>query len=188
MDKQDLYYTLDKIHAWTENCDAKASIIIGSIGVVVTILLSSDYLNQIKTIVDTAIKYVADTKAHPYDVGSIVYLVVLLIASIILIIGCFYLFRVLVPKTKPSLYKQKGMTLKSLIFFHTISRHKSYERYKTNVANYNNETLLNDITSQIYVCSKICTMKFSNYKKGLAFSLIGLALNISLVILGFIAF
>ena len=53
--KEDLYHILDTINMWINNCDTKASIILGIIGVVFSIVFSSDYIRIVKRILEKSL-------------------------------------------------------------------------------------------------------------------------------------
>lgn len=60
------------------------------------------------------------------------------------------------------------MQTESLLFFQTIAK-KSFKQYKNEIKQINGKNLFEDYLSQIYINSKICTVKFTNYNKGLKF-------------------
>lgn len=175
-EKDDLYQILDRITTWIENCDTKTSIVIGCIGVISAILLSIDYITQIKKIIG----YMIDNISF----WTVVFLLITTGSVVVGIIGCYYLFRVLVPKVDTELYKEEGLQSDSLMFFSTISKNKSYKNYKAKLEKCNNINWRNDIISQIYLCSKICTQKFEHYKRGLYLTLIAFISFISMMVIG----
>ena len=65
------------------------------------------------------------------------------------------------------------MNLTSLMYFHNIAKYNTYNDYKNKVLNATNDEFFNDILSQIYLNSKICTEKYENYNKGLILSIKG---------------
>lgn len=46
--RDDAYKTLETINMWINNCDTKTSVVLSGVGVVATIILSSDYARIIK--------------------------------------------------------------------------------------------------------------------------------------------
>lgn len=99
--KDDAYKTLDTINMWINNCDTKASIVLGSIGVVATILLSSDFVHPIKNIIEK----VFSNSIWPNSLYSII-----LIAGIVLcVIGVCFFVSCITPKINlsiPGIIKQ----------------------------------------------------------------------------------
>lgn len=177
-EKDDLYRTLERINLWIGNCDTKTSIAIGAIGVIFAVLLSKDYVVKFKSIITYMIKNI--------DILPFLFLTVFSISIIFICLGCYFLFRALVPRTDTNLYKEPGLELDSLIYFSTISYSKTYEDYSCKIEKASESILRNDIISQIFICSKICDGKFKSYKKGIILVLIGFIIFICLMIVGII--
>jgi len=176
MDFDKYSQTLDRTTAWIENCDTKASIILGGIGVIFGILLASDYVKKIIEIFNNMICNIG--------LCSWIYIVVSVFSISTFIIGTLFLIRVLIPKKNPELFKEKGVIVDSVIFFQSIAKNKTFQEYKSKVLDYTDENLCDDIISQIYICSNICDKKFDNYKKGLILSLCGFAIFAVMIIIG----
>jgi hypothetical protein len=66
-----------------------------------------------------------------------------------------------------------SLELDSKIFFANIVKNKTYEKYKKKLLSLDEKDFLNDLISQIYINSNICTTKFNRYNKGLKLSFIG---------------
>ncbi len=174
-EKDDLYQSLDRTTTWIENCDTKTSVVISGIGIIAAIILSSDYITKIKSI----IKYMIDNLSF----WTAVFLLITAIALVFCISGCYHLYRVLVPRVDTGLYKEKGLNSESLIYFLAISKRKSFIDYKSELEKCSENNLINDIISQIYICSKICSQKFDYYTRGLNLVVIGLiSLGIMMII------
>ena len=174
--KEDLYNTLERTTAWIENCDTKASIILGGIGVVLSILLASDYIKKIAEIFKSMID---NTGCWAY-----LFIIACALSAGTFIVGTFFITRVLIPKTEITEFSEEGITTESLIFFAAISKNKSFQSYQSKLDDYSEKDLLKDIKSQIYICSIICDEKFKNYNRGLAISILGFTALVVLMIIG----
>ena len=75
----------------------------------------------------------------------------------------------------------------SIIFFSSIATYNNYTKFLNSLKKTSDEDYLNDISSQIFLCAKICDLKFRNYKSGLYFSIGGLLGFAILMTLGYFA-
>ncbi|QAT49308.1 hypothetical protein EQM14_05675 [Caproiciproducens sp. NJN-50] len=174
--REELNEVLDRNTAWIENCDSKTSIILGGIGVIVGILLASDYIGKFKEIN----KYMVDNTGF----WTVLYLIVWLFSIFGILVGCVFLIYVLISKINPNEFSNKGIKADSLIYFSTIAQFKSYNDYRQKLNKYDTTELNDDITSQIYICSLICKRKFMFYKAGLTTSLSSFTLFVLMTIIG----
>lgn len=156
IEKDDLYQILDRNISWIGNCDTKASIMLEGIGVVIAIFLSSEYVMEIKKMLDT----MASSGA-----GGIAYIVLGSVALVAIIIGLLSLVRVLLARTNTKEFKERGLKSDSKIFFSSISENKTYKDYKRKLENCSESALREDLIPQIYICSQICTKSLTNIKK-----------------------
>ena len=162
----------EQIVSWTENCDTKASIILAFIGVVATIVFSSDY------ILGTIESQVSDIITYWYDgIGYFSILSTLMFVSLfgcVSMIGasCCFIISVLIPR----LNGPDG----SIIFFKGIAK-TGEEDYIAKVNLMSDEDLELDKLTQIYTCAKICDEKFSAYRKGIKYLWISLICLIAFV-------
>jgi hypothetical protein len=76
----------------------------------------------------------------------------------------YFLVKTLNARIDPSVYKQPGLVEHSQIFFGTICNEK-YGDYVQKSAQYSESDLISDLQSQIYVTSKIASLKFKCYGK-----------------------
>ncbi|WP_313559372.1 Pycsar system effector family protein [Ruminiclostridium cellobioparum] len=164
VEKEDLYQILERNISWIGNCDTKASVILGGIGIIVSIFLSSEYVIEIKKITDAMTSK---------GVSETAYIIFETIALLFIVVGLFYLVRVLLVRTNTKEFKERGLKSDSMIFFSSIARNKTFREYKVKIENCSESDIREDLISQIYVCSQICNMKFKNYKIGLILSIIG---------------
>jgi hypothetical protein len=166
--KNDANKDLDRIIGWVNNCDNKASIILGTYGVMATILFTTNFIEKLKSIVTLSVDKVT--------FGHLIYLSLSAISIILVFIGLYKLVKIIVPNTD-----SKGTN--SLIFFGSIAENK-IDGYLYRLDSCSDADLLKDIKSQIYINSKICDKKFKNLKTGLQFSLPGIILFMGSFTLG----
>lgn len=173
---EDANTILERTINFIQNCDNKASIFLGALGVVFTISFTTEGFNSIISIIKKM--------TTPLTCCNFIYLTLALISMISVIIGVINLIVVLGAKT--TLKKaNKDLKQNSKIYFWDIAK-SNYETYKKSLLNLEEDTLKDDIISQIYINSCICKKKYMHYKLGLLFSLIGLAVFLILWILGYV--
>lgn len=179
MQKDDLNQILDRNIAWIENCDNKASIMLGALGVAVSMILAFDYA--------TIILDVLKDKWSNATCSNIIFLILIALSLGALLYGGYKLIITLAPKTD---YKKLGIDTSfqnnSVIFFSSIAKHSTYTKFLDTLKETDDNVYLNNISSQIYTCAKICDMKFKSYKQGLYFSVAGLLSFISLIALEYL--
>lgn len=178
IDESDAIDILDRTIDFVRNCDNKASIFLGIFGVVLTIVLTTDGVNNLVSIFDSAITQTSFC--------NVLYLLLMAGSVIITSFGLTQIVRVLGVKVDFS--KEEGLDTDSKIFFEHITKNTNYLTYKTKLSNISDKEFLNDITSQIYINSCICSEKYKNYKCGLKWSLIGFSAFITLWTIGTILF
>lgn len=178
MKKDDLNQILDRNITWIENCDNKASIMLGALGVAVSVMFALDYV--------TIILNVIQDKWSNASFGNIAFLILVALSLCAFVYGAYKLIKTLTPKMDiEKLGSDEKMCSNSIIFFSTIATHPNYTKFLDRLKATNDDNYLNDISSQIYICAKICDLKFKDYKKGLYFSLGGLLGFIILITLGY---
>lgn len=155
----------DQIISWTENCDTKASIMLAFIGVVATIVFSSDYLLEtIESQVKNIITYWYDGIGYFSILSTLMFISLLGFISMIGV-SCYFIISVLTPR----LNGPGG----SIIFFKGIAE-TGEEDYISKVNHTSDEGLDVDKLTQIYTCAKICDEKFSAYRKSIKYLWISL--------------
>ena len=165
LDKDDLNQILDRNIAWIENCDNKASIMLGAFGVALSVIFALDYA--------TIILNVIQEKWSNPSFGNIAFLILVTLKT-------------LTPKIDMrNLGADEKMCSNSIIYFSTIAIHSNYTKFLDRLKETNDDNYLNDISSQIYICAKICDLKFKDYKKGLHFSISGLLAFMLLITCGY---
>lgn len=173
---EELTEILDRIILWTENCDSKTSIILGGFGVITGIFLATDYVSKFLSIYRYMISQI--------NFWTVVYLIFCFISLGLMIVGCICWIIVLFARVNPSGLSDRGIKSDSLIFFSSISKHKTLSSYKQKLKKCEKAQMEDDLISQIYICSIICDKKFKYYNLGLLFALIGVALFVVLILIG----
>lgn len=177
LDKTDAFDILDRTIDFIRNCENKASILLGTFGVILTILLTTEGINNLKSIIYDAVTHLTFC--------NILYLIMFATSIGITIYGLYRIIKVLgVEVDSP---KEDGLDRDSKIFFEHVRKNK-YLDYKNKLQNLSHDEMMNDITSQIYINSCICGEKYSNYKAGLKWTIIGFCGFLALWIIGIIIF
>lgn len=70
---------------------------------------------------------------------------------------------VLIAKIDCTEMKEESLELDSKVYFENISKNNTYKGYKEKLYSLDEVSLMNDLTSQIYINSCICTAKFKRY-------------------------
>lgn len=151
---------LDRTNMWIGNCDQKASFLLALVGVVITIIFTSGATSKImEVLVNPFIAYWRD------NVGSFCFwrtldAVLLIVGLVLAFVSMMYLLFSLMAKTVYSRFQQPGMEQKSHLFYGHIAS-MSYDEFC-----HSNVDKFNDMRSQVYTNSIICSDKFKNYKIG----------------------
>lgn len=162
--KDDLKYNLDGVNTMISNCDQKTSITLGIIGVVMTILLSSDLFKILRTFVFKPFIQYCSGDTHlifSYERFS-VFILLLIVIALLISSGYYFIKAISANIDYEGMYKQNpSLPKQSYLFFGTISK-MEYKNFKCD-----NFNIIEDLKSQIYINSQIATAKFKNYNKGL---------------------
>lgn len=165
--------TLERNLGFISNCDNKASIVLTAVGVLLTIILTSEGLASIKDILKKSLSQITFL--------NFIYMFVFFSSVIILLSGILFLISVLIARSGIS--ETKG-SKNSLIFFGGINSFNKIANYEKAIKKMDKKDLLDDLISQIYINSKIATKKYRRYNLGLKFTVIGFFLFIGVILLG----
>ena len=172
---EELKDNLDRVNMWIGNCDQKASFILAIIGVVLSICFTSDSFVFIKSDIVSPVLSAIDNSTT-ISLLTIFEAVLLLTLFSFLIISVFRMIFALRAKTDLKKLSQPGMVSNSMLHYQTIANMTYREFCEKEVH------ILNDLRSQFYVNSCICTSKFENYKKGVKCLEWSIILSIVLII------
>ena len=164
IDHENAINILDRIIGFINNCDSKASIRLGVVGVVMALMFTADGIIEIKRIISLIL-------SNP-NFCDLFFFGLWIASMLVLCFGLYKFISVLTAKIDCNDRKQTKLDLNSKIFFGTIAS-QSYNEYEKKLIGLNEKDYLNDIISQIYINSIICNNKFKKYNMGLRFSLIG---------------
>lgn len=159
--EQDLKENLDRVNMWISNCDQKASFVLATLGVGMTILFTSDFVKYIrKTIIVPFKTYLCDNIQN-VDWLKCVIVLSLIYVCIGVIITFYQLVNSLRAKTDISRFVQQGIERKSMLHYESVAN-MAYNVFCTSEVH-----IINDLRSQVYINSIICTAKFKHYKKAI---------------------
>ena len=167
--------TLERNLGFISNCDNKASIILTAVGVLLTIILTNEGINNIKKILEKCI--------FQMTFWDFVYTFVFFSSGIILILGILLLISVLIARSGIG-KKKETKKKKSLIFFGDINSYNTIADYNKEIKKTNKKEMLDDLISQIYINSKIATKKYRKFNLGLKLTVIGFFLFIGVLLFG----
>jgi hypothetical protein len=158
---------LELVNQWISNVDTKSSFILTFYGVIVTIIFSSEIGNKMLDV------FTYEKAAEINSVSiKLFFCFFIVIAFFIAAIITFYnIYQTLKGRINPKIYQQKGLKTDSNIFFGTIAS-KRYSDFETQTNSENDDILLNDLNSQIYINSNIAKSKFNHYNKSVIWLII----------------
>lgn len=172
--------TLDRIQFWIGNVDAKISFLLSLSGIILGFIFASETIDNI-------IKGYFNLDVTGLRIW------IAIINGIILIGSVFYISKAIIHflialkgRIDPKEYRQYKVEVKSLIFWRSIADINQYVDYKKRVDSLDEETMINDLQSQVYINSKITKEKFIIYNKGVRFLSVGIVLLIVFKIIGYI--
>lgn len=185
-EREDAYRVLETTNMWINNFDTKASIILGSIGIIFTIVLSSDFTETIKNI---TVKWF-----EKINIGSIFFS----LSIILCVIGILFLIFTIMPRVINStnakkLVRKKSSNqknfFKSMMFYGNIALMK-YDEYKNFVVSRSKsyDEIMDDLVFQIYNASCICYDKFRKLKFGSLMFIVGFSIYSIQLIIGYYCF
>lgn len=170
--KEDLYKNLDIINQWINNSDNKASIILGLVGILLTIIFTTGNVTS-----QTA-KIMKDIFLN-INFSDILYLIFFLESICVCILGLCDLIKVLIPTLK-----MKTNRIKSYMFFGSIACYVSFKEYKEDLLKSTEEDIFEDLLNQVYQNSIICNKKYTNFAKGIKYFLMGFVSTLIIYCIG----
>lgn len=166
--------TLERNISFITNCDNKTSIVLAVIGVLLTIILTSDGLKKIHAIVKTCVER--------RTCCCTLYLVFLTLSICMMVYGMFCLVSVLIAKTSEDTHDFSSND--SHIFFAGIKKSGNYHSFHNEFVSMSAQDLLEELTAQIYINADIASIKYNKYNKGLKWSVVGFALFVTMLLIG----
>ena len=139
----DAYKSLDNINSWIINSDTKASIVLGLLGVLFTIIFSnSDFINILNKLINEIFNDIMFC--------DIFYLIIMFFSLVLFINGIYNLILVLIPKLKLNINKRK-----SILYFGDICSFESVNEFKYKVYHTKKGELLDDVIKLGLVVSSL---------------------------------
>lgn len=175
VEKQDILDRLDRILEWIRACDTKASILLATMGIIMTVFSTEFFLTKLKLI----LKY----NLNELDFSKILYLTFVVVFFGLFFVGIFCL----VLELNPALISKKNNNenVESTYYFEAIAK-KELSTLKAEIEQLSYEKEINDIITQLYINSKICTKKYHYTRVGIFYSLVGTFGILLLFIIGWI--
>lgn len=173
LSEQDLKENLDRVNMWIGNCDQKASFLLTLVGIVLTIVFTSDAINKIKIILIKPFISYCREGIGSFDPLNMLIATLLIVGFVCVCVSIFFLLCCLWAKTDYDSMKKPPMEKKSLLFYGDISK---MDYISFCMAEHNR---INDIRTQVYINSIICSKKFKNYKIALLLIFIAIPLLVS---------
>lgn len=175
--REDLIDRLNRHLEWIKSCDTKASIVLAVTGIFLTIFSSSISIKVLKEILANIFQNLS--------FSNLLYLIIFLIGWGAFVYGVICLIKVLVPRLKNNIISDNELHDDSLIYFESVSNN-TFVDFKNKMKTLNEENDKDDLLSQIYINSHICTYKYQHYSKGIKFTFTGMAITLVLFIIGII--
>lgn len=179
--KEDAYKTLDMINMWIGNADTKISYSLTFIGVLLGFFLTGS--KPIK--LSETISQIYSNGLQILKLKEIIILVLICAFTATSITAIVFLYKALKGRIDPKVYEEDGLITNSNIFWQTISK-KSYVDFHNSINALNQENLIKEISSQVFINSKICTKKFENYNEGVKYIVISVIIFFVYKIIGYI--
>jgi hypothetical protein len=139
LEVDEAFNVLDRVIGFINNCDNKASIVLGGTVAILAIIFSGD---GIKKVIDM-VSAMLFPQSGSTTSGEVFYLVLLVLSMVLLIIGFVFLVLTITARVKSS----GG----SVIYFGHIAQRKDAGVYKEDILSTSKEALLEDVLTQIYI-------------------------------------
>lgn len=165
---------LERNIGFITSCDNKTSIVLTIVGVLFTIILTTDGIDTIYNIICSSISAIT--------FFNLLYLFCFFVSLLILFLGICNLINILIARTY---LNPTGIhSSKSISFFSGINKYKDYKTYKKKFYSMSKQELLDDLVSEIYINADIATKKYNHYNRGLKLTIIGFLLFTVFLLIG----
>ena len=174
--KEDMYKNLEIINQWINNSDSKTSIVLGLVGILLTIIFTNS--TMVKTLLD-----IIKNLINNVSFSDVLYLLLLGYTIFICFYGLWLLIRVLLPTLK-----MNKKEIKSYMYFGSVSNYATFKDFKDELENASDEDIIDDLLNQIYQNSIICNKKYINFINGIKYFLIGFVTTIIMYGIGILVY
>jgi hypothetical protein len=141
--KDDAYQTLDRTNLWLNSFDTKASYLLAIIGIIGTILFTTNYFSEI------SLKNWTDW----HFVFNLLFLIIL----VSFFTSTLYLIKCIKPTIKN--IRPDKTSKHTVLFYGSIDSMEEQMDDLKKVKNFSTDTIVDDINKQAYICSVICMRK-----------------------------
>lgn len=141
--KEDAYQTLDRVNFWLNSFDTKASYLLAIIGIIGTILFTTNYFSEISL----------NDWAGCHFVFNLLFLIIIasFFTSTLNLIMCI---KPAIKNIQPSKTNEH-----TVLFYGNIEDMEKQMDDLKKVKKFSTETIVDDINNQAYICSTICMSK-----------------------------
>jgi len=178
--------TIDRINFWLGNVDSKVSFVLSFAGIFLGFIFASDSITKS---IEGYIKFII---SNDLTLGKFIFsciALLLFIASMVFMgISIYNLLGALKGRINPDTYSQANLETKSILFWGSIANSTNYTAYKQKIDLLTDVNLSNDLKSQAYINSLICTKKFELYNKAINKLTWGIILFVLFKLLTYIPF
>lgn len=175
--KDDAYKNLERINGWISNCDSKASVLIAVLGILIG--CTSKIFESIKILKDLI---EGNLQATTINITLTVFIIIFFLFYLFsIIVTVFHIVKTLYPKLDTKDFNEENLVDESILYFMNINNmgYKDFNK-KTNIID--DKALLDDINSQCYINSCICSQKFIHVKKAIKWLIVTGGIAIILMI------
>ena len=155
--KEDSYSSLERVNFWISNVDAKISFILIFVSVYVFHLFSKGMPDYMRDVFNKSINDIINIST-----SQTLSIFILLFTYFMAILSLITLLLALIGNINNKVYSEYGLKSKSVLFFGSISN-LNYAEYRNNIRSITDYNLIEDINSQVYINSKIASLKFKIY-------------------------
>ena len=174
---------LERMDSWINSSDNKVSVLIGIIGVVLTVFITSEYINCFGAFIKTRISDVINGK----NTTSFVFLVCIGITFFLAGMSLYHIVKACIARIDEKKYKQDKLMTNSNLFFGTVVN-TEYKEYFKDFVMQNGDARLNDILSQVYINACIAKQKHLHYNKAIKWLLITILFGFVVAVLASIVY
>lgn len=171
MTTDDKYRNLERVNFWVTNCDSKTSYLLTLQGIILTIIITSNFSIYIVDTISLKFSFVnfGWNSIFRFLEGLSLYL-----SMAFVLISLISVYKTLRARLDPKVFNENGLSTNSVLFFETIANRK-YVDFVSDQPNTTSSTTIldNDIDSQIFINSKICQLKFKYYNLALKYCSLG---------------
>lgn len=182
---EDLIGRMDRVIEWVKTCDEKASIILSITTIVPSIIFSSNFILEGMKNIRSNINC-----QKPFSIPASIAVISFIVSIVFVGLSLWYSIKVIRAKTKEDQTDKKNgnnqenmkqVKKNTLIHFHHIST-LSYKEFSEKIDNEDDNDLLEDLKSQLYINACRCDEKFNDLNRGLLFLKISLVSMVILIV------